>query len=48
MTDANWDDLHVFFHVAEAGGLSGAAKRTGLSAPTLGRRMVALEQAAGR
>lgn len=48
MKDLNWDDLHLFFHVAECGGLSGAARRTGISAPTLGRRMLALEQQTGR
>lgn len=48
MKDANWDDLQLFFHVATAGGLSGAAQRTGISAPTIGRRMLALERATGR
>ncbi|WP_238364921.1 LysR family transcriptional regulator [Mesobacterium pallidum] len=48
MKDLSWDDLNLFFHVAEAGGLSGAARRTGVSAPTLGRRMLALEQQTGR
>lgn len=43
----NWDDLHLFLAVARAGGLSGAARETGKSAPTLGRRMQALEQATG-
>ncbi|AUH32478.1 LysR family transcriptional regulator [Paracoccus tegillarcae] len=48
MKDVGWDDLHVFFHVAEAGGLSGAARALGLSAPTVGRRMLALEQQTGQ
>ena len=48
MNDLNWHDLQIFFHVAEAGGLSGAARATGLSAPTIGRKMLALEEAAGR
>ncbi|SCW29547.1 DNA-binding transcriptional regulator, LysR family [Rhizobium mongolense subsp. loessense] len=48
MKDANWDDLQLFFHVATAGGLSAAASKTGLSAPTIGRRMLALERATGR
>lgn len=43
-----WDDLRLFLHVAETGGLSAAARRTGLSAPTIGRRMLALEQQAGQ
>jgi len=48
MTDAGWDDLKLFLHVANEGGLSGAAGRTGLSAPTIGRRMLALERTTGR
>jgi DNA-binding transcriptional LysR family regulator len=48
MTDAAWDDLKLFLHVASEGGLSGAASRTGLSAPTIGRRMLALERVTGR
>ncbi len=41
----NWDDLKTLIAVAEAGSLSGAAARTGLSQPTLGRRIDMLEQA---
>ncbi|RNF33144.1 LysR family transcriptional regulator [Paracoccus methylarcula] len=48
MKDISWDDLKIFLHVAEAGGLSGAARTTGLSAPTIGRRMLALEQQTGQ
>lgn len=48
MKDANWDDLQLFFHVATSGGLSAAAVQTGLSAPTIGRRMLALERSTGR
>ena len=48
MADANWDDLQLFFEVAERGGLSAAAAGTGLSAATIGRRMLALERALGR
>ncbi|MDC7743774.1 MULTISPECIES: LysR family transcriptional regulator [Rhizobium] len=48
MKDASWDDLQLFFHVATGGGLSAAAARTGISAPTIGRRMLALERATGR
>ena len=44
----NWDDLRLFLHVAEQGGLAGAAEKTGISAPTIGRRMLALERATGR
>lgn len=48
MAEAEWDDLRLFFHVATEGGLSGAAMRTGMSAPTIGRRMLALERTMGR
>ena len=48
MNDINWDDLRLFVAVAQAGGLAGAVERTGLSAPTLGRRMLTLENATGR
>lgn len=48
MDETAWDDLQLFLHVAMAGGLSAAAARTGLSAPTIGRRMLALEKSLGR
>lgn len=48
MTDAGWDDLKLFLHVASEGALSAAATRTGISAPTIGRRMLALERTTGR
>jgi DNA-binding transcriptional LysR family regulator len=48
MNEMNWDDLRLFIAVAQARGLSGAATVTGLSAPTLGRRMLALENSLGR
>jgi len=48
MTEPDWDDLKLFLHVALTGGLSGASERTGISAPTIGRRMLALERATGR
>jgi DNA-binding transcriptional LysR family regulator len=48
MTDSAWDDLKLFLHVAGEGGLTGASLRTGLSAPTIGRRMLALERVLGR
>ena len=47
MNNLNWNDLHLFYHVAQTGGLSAAARATGLSAPTVGRRMLALENASG-
>lgn len=43
----DWNDLKLFLAVARNKGLSGAARQTGSSAPTLGRRMQALEQATG-
>lgn len=46
-TKMDWDDLRLFLAVARHGGLAGAAGETGKSAPTLGRRMLALERAAG-
>ncbi|WP_119272286.1 LysR substrate-binding domain-containing protein [Taklimakanibacter deserti] len=42
-----WDDLRLFLIVARAGGLAGAARLSGVSPPTLGRRMAALEAALG-
>lgn len=46
-TNVDWDDLRLFLAVARGGGLSAAARATGKSAPTLGRRMLALEAATG-
>ncbi|MEM7121433.1 MAG: LysR family transcriptional regulator [Pseudomonadota bacterium] len=43
----NWNDLRLFVAVARSGGLAGATAASGVSAPTLGRRMTALEQALG-
>lgn len=48
MKNVNWDDLHIFAHVARSGGLSGATSALAMSAPTVGRRMLALEQAVGK
>ncbi|MEM7614700.1 MAG: LysR family transcriptional regulator [Pseudomonadota bacterium] len=47
-TPARWDDLAYFLAVARAGGLAAAAEDVGASAPTLGRRMHALERSMGR
>jgi DNA-binding transcriptional LysR family regulator len=44
----DWDDLRLFLAVARHGGLATAATTTGKSAPTLGRRMLALERRLGR
>lgn len=42
------DDLSLFLSVCEAGSLSAAAAATGISAPTLSRKMTALERGVGR
>ena len=44
MKDVSLDDLALFLAVAQAGGLQGAAAATGISAPTLSRRMAELER----
>jgi len=46
--NTGWDDLRLFLAVAREGGLSPAARATGSSAATLGRRMLALERSMGR
>jgi len=43
----DWDDLRLFLAVARNGGLAAAVTATGKSAPTLGRRMLALERRLG-
>jgi len=48
MKDPSWEDLQLFLLVAESKSLSGAAALSGLSPPTIGRRMLALERALGR
>ena len=45
--NARWDDLEAFLTIARHGGLSAAARALGSSAPTLGRRMRALERTLG-
>lgn len=40
----NWDDVRLFHAVAESGTLAEAATQLGVSAPTLHRRMAALER----
>ncbi|POF34194.1 LysR family transcriptional regulator [Roseibium marinum] len=42
--NTDWEDLRLFLAVAKAGGLAGAAEKTGVSAATLGRRVSALEK----
>lgn len=43
----SWDDLRVFQGIAETGSLSAAGRRLGLSQPTVGRRLQALEEELG-
>ena len=42
------DDLELFLSVCDSGGLQAAAAATGVSAPTLSRKMTALEHDAGQ
>lgn len=48
MKNISWEDLQIFTHVARGGGLSAASAELELSPATIGRRMLALEQAVGR
>jgi len=43
----SWDELRTFVEVARDGSLSGAARRLGVSQPTVGRHIDALEAALG-
>jgi DNA-binding transcriptional LysR family regulator len=47
MMDAAWPDLQAFLAVVRTGSLAAAAKRLRTSAPTLGRRIAALEDQLG-
>ncbi len=44
----NWNDLKLFLAVVRGGGLSAATKATGVSSPTLSRRMTAFEKRIGQ
>lgn len=48
MKNVDWDDIRVFIAVARTGGLTGAAKDLNMSAATVGRRILALEQCVSR
>lgn len=43
-----WSDLRIFLAIAKEGSLGAAARQLGLSQPTVGRRIRALEEAIGR
>jgi DNA-binding transcriptional LysR family regulator len=45
--EPGWDELRTFIEVARDGSLSGAARRLGLTQPTVGRHVDALEAALG-
>ena len=47
LTDLDWSLVQVFLAVAETGSLSAAARRLGLSQPTLGRKVREIEAALG-
>lgn len=47
MSNVSWDDQRIFLAVLEAGSLSGAARRLGLSHPTVRARIESLENALG-
>lgn len=44
----DWSDVRIFLAIARSGSLSGAAQRLGMSQPTMGRRLRALEDSTGR
>ncbi|MFI8559395.1 LysR family transcriptional regulator [Pseudomonas putida] len=44
----DWNDLRVFLAIVRTGSLGAAAKQLGVSHPTVGRRLNALEQASGQ
>ena len=47
MTKIDWTDLNIFLAIVNAGSISGAAKALGISQPTVGRHLNALEDVAG-
>ncbi|MGJ7507891.1 LysR family transcriptional regulator [Variovorax sp. GT1P44] len=44
----DWSDVRIFLAVARSGSLSGAAQLLGMSQPTMGRRVRALEDSTGQ
>ncbi len=45
---ADWGDIRIFLAIARAGSLGAAARSCGLTQPTMGRRLKALEAAIGQ
>ena len=45
--DLDWNQMRAFLATLEAGSLSGAARQLGLTQPTLGRQVAALEKSLG-
>lgn len=48
MKSIDWAAFQIFLDVARSGGLTGATSTSGLSAATIGRRMLELEQTLGK
>ena len=48
MKNVSWDAFQLFLNVARTGGLTGATTASGVSAATIGRRMLELEQSLGK
>ena len=44
----DWDDLRIFLSVSRTESLSGAGRRLGMDASTIGRRIARLERAVGQ
>ena len=42
-----WDDLQTFLAIARGGTLSAAARALGVTQPTMGRRLAAMERRMG-
>ena len=47
MTNLDWNQLKAFLETAETGSLSAAARKLGLTQPTLSRQVAAIEQHMG-
>jgi DNA-binding transcriptional LysR family regulator len=47
MNNLDWNQLKAFLHTAETGSLSAAARKQGLTQPTLSRQVAAIEQHMG-